>query len=63
MEQGESRPQRCEYFFEVAQHDAANRGLNLGWQLEYAEGIGHNYKKMAEAAIPLIQEKGLIPKD
>jgi len=63
MKQGESRPQRGKHFFEAAQRDAANRGLTLGWQLKYAEGIGHNYKEMAEAAIPLIQEKGLIPRD
>lgn len=60
--QGKSRPQRGEHFFKTAQHAASNRGLNLGWQLKYAEGIGHNYKDMAEAAIPLIQEKGLIPR-
>ncbi|MEX2530562.1 MAG: hypothetical protein WD960_07305 [Gemmatimonadota bacterium] len=63
MKQGESRPQRGKHFFEAAQRDAANRGLTLGWQLEYAEGIGHNYREMAEAAISLIQEKGLIPRD
>jgi pimeloyl-ACP methyl ester carboxylesterase len=60
MEQGESRPQRGEYFYKVAQNAASSRGINLGWQLKYAEGIGHNYTDMAEAAIPLIQEKGLI---
>ncbi len=62
MKQGESRPQRGKHFFEEAQRAAANRGLTLGWQLKYAKGIGHNYKEMAEAAIPLIQEKGLIPR-
>ncbi|MCG2588856.1 hypothetical protein [Rhodohalobacter sulfatireducens] len=61
MKQGESRPQRGKHFFEAAQHYATNRGLTLGWQIKYAEGIGHNYKEMAEAAIPIIHEKGLIP--
>lgn len=61
MKQGVSRPQRGEHFFNAAQNTASIRGLNLGWQLKYAEEIGHNYKEMAEAAMPIIQEKGLIP--
>ena len=62
MKQGKSRQQRGEHFFEVAQKNASSRGLNLGWQLKYAERVGHNYRDMAEATIPLIQEKGLIPR-
>jgi len=63
MKQGESRPQRGKHFFDFAQQVAARKGLPFGWQLKYAEGIGHNYRDMAEASIPVIQEKGLIPNE
>lgn len=61
IKQGESRPQRGEYFFDAAELTASSWGIILGWQLKYAEVIGNSYRDMAEAAIPLIQEKGLIP--
>jgi len=63
MKQGESRPQRGKHFFDVAQQVAAREELTLGWQIKYAEGIGHNYRDMAEASIPLIRERGLIPNE
>lgn len=63
MKQGESRLQRGKHFFDFAQQVASRKGVPLGWQLKYAEGIGHNYRDMAEASIPLLQEKGLIPNE
>ncbi|HHP7237976.1 hypothetical protein [Longibacter sp.] len=63
MKQGESRPQRGKHFFDFAQQVADRKELTLDWKIKYAEGIGHNYRDMAEASIPLIQERGLAPNE
>jgi hypothetical protein len=48
MKQGESRPQRGEHFFSIAHNTASSLGLNLGWQLKYADGIATFYQETPE---------------
>lgn len=56
MEQGSDRVLRGEGFFEFAQKKAAELGFNFQWRLEYAQGIGHDYRGMAGAAVRLMRD-------
>jgi poly(3-hydroxybutyrate) depolymerase len=56
MDQGADRIRRGTHFYEAAQRFAAARGVDLRWTLEHAEGIGHDYRGMASAALRLLEE-------
>ncbi len=60
MEQGQSRQERGVRFYNHARRVASSQGVPLGWELAYAEGIGHDKAGMAKAAVPLLQRRGLL---
>lgn len=53
MAQGEHRLQRGTAFFNSAQEYAAENGLPSNWSLEIVPGVGHDYRKMSDAAASL----------
>ena len=48
--QGNHRLERGKFFYEEAKKTAKKLGYDLNWKLEVVPGVGHNYKKMGEAA-------------
>ncbi len=58
MLQGASRPARGEHFFRVASAYAEDQGMTMNWSLEREEGIGHDFREMARAAVRLMTERG-----
>lgn len=48
--QGPHRFARGEYFNNLAANEAARLGLHLSWRLEMIPGVGHDYRRMGEAA-------------
>ncbi|WP_445384424.1 hypothetical protein ACT6NV_10600 [Robiginitalea sp. IMCC44478] len=48
--QGSHRLERGKFFYEEAKKTAKNLGFDFNWKLVVVPGIGHNYKKMGEAA-------------
>lgn len=48
--QGPGRLQRGQHFFAAAQSLARQLDTELKWQLEIVPGVGHEYRRMAEAA-------------
>lgn len=56
MEQGSDRVLRGEGFFGSARKRAEALGTPFHWRLEYAQGIGHDYRGMAGAAAQLLRD-------
>lgn len=54
-QQGPHRVARGEAFFRRLQRAATERGVDLGWSLEHAEGVGHSNTDMAAFATRLIE--------
>jgi dienelactone hydrolase len=48
--QGEHRLARGEHFHAVAAREGARLGLRPNWRLEIIPGVGHDYRRMSEAA-------------
>lgn len=49
-QQGLHRLERGNYFFDASKETAANRKKEFNWKIEIITGVGHDYKKMGEAA-------------
>jgi pimeloyl-ACP methyl ester carboxylesterase len=60
MLQGAGRMQRGTFFYNEAQRFASEQDISLGWALEHAQGVGHDYRGMALASVRLLQERRLI---
>jgi pimeloyl-ACP methyl ester carboxylesterase len=60
MAQGTTRVERGIRFHREAQRISSERNVPFEWALEYAEGIGHDYRGMARAAVRLLRERGLV---
>ncbi|WP_244299580.1 hypothetical protein [Aquimarina algiphila] len=48
--QGLHRLARAKYFFETAKNKAKQMGYKFNWKLKIVEGVGHNQRKMGNAA-------------
>ncbi|UCD60507.1 MAG: hypothetical protein JSV59_11560, partial [Flavobacteriaceae bacterium] len=48
--QGLYRLERGKYFFTKSKNIAAGMGLDFNWQLEIITNVGHNHRKMGDAA-------------
>jgi poly(3-hydroxybutyrate) depolymerase len=57
-EQGIGRLARGRYFFNESQKIAAGIGAEFRWTLEKVPGVGHDFRRMAEAAARLLYESG-----
>lgn len=53
MLQGQHRFERGGRFFEAARERAAEQKLDFAWELVIVPGVGHDYRKMSEAAADL----------
>lgn len=54
--QGGHRFERGKFFFKEAERMAMNQGYDFNWKLEVVPGVGHDYKKMGEAAARYLYE-------
>lgn len=54
MEQGTNRLERGTNFFHSSQQVAARQGLYFNWQIQLVPDVGHEYKRMSEAAAKLL---------
>jgi pimeloyl-ACP methyl ester carboxylesterase len=57
-EQGIGRLARGRYFYNESQKIAAGIGAEFRWTLEEVPGIGHDFRRMAEAGARLLYETG-----
>lgn len=57
MLQGGNRLERGQYFCKTSKSIAEQAGAVYNWQIVYADGIGHSYRKMAKAALKLIRNQ------
>ena len=48
--QGEHRLARGKHFHDLAARESARLGLHSNWRLEIVPGVGHDYRRMGEAA-------------
>ncbi len=53
MAQGDHRLERGMNFYAAAKDDALSQGLGFEWQLQVVPGVGHDFRRMAEAASEL----------
>ena len=54
MKQGAHRLERGTNFFQSSQAAADKQGSDFNWSLQVVPGVGHNYKRMSEAAAELL---------
>ena len=54
MEQGPNRLERGANFFKTAKTIARNNGFDFNWQIQVVPDVGHEYKRMSEAAAKLL---------
>ena len=55
--QGLGRFERGKYFFSQSQELAKSMNAPFSWQLKSVKGVGHDYRKMGEAAADLLYNK------
>ncbi len=48
--QGTHRLARAKYFYKIAKAKAKELGYSFNWKLKIIEGVGHNHRKMGDAA-------------
>ena len=54
MEQGSNRLERGSNFFAASKTVAEDNGFNFNWQIQVVPDVGHEYKRMSEAAAKLL---------
>jgi len=54
MEQGANRLERGANFFQASKTVAGNNGFDFNWQIQVVPDVGHEYKRMSEAAAKLL---------
>ncbi|MBR9791312.1 MAG: alpha/beta hydrolase [Gammaproteobacteria bacterium] len=54
MEQGPNRLERGSKFFQASKTVAGNNGFDFNWQIQVVPDVGHEYKRMSEAAAKLL---------
>ncbi|WP_423454475.1 hypothetical protein [Ottowia sp. VDI28] len=53
--QGPYRLARGEFFFQTAQQQAGKIGVPFNWTMSVVPGVGHNNKRMSEAAVKYVE--------
>ncbi|HLU60917.1 MAG TPA: hypothetical protein VKZ99_01040 [Gammaproteobacteria bacterium] len=56
--QGPGRRQRGQYFFAISRATAQDMKAEFNWQLEVVPNVGHEYRRMADAAAEYLYAKG-----
>jgi hypothetical protein len=54
LKQGPTRYARAHAYLRTAQNAAAERGVPLGWRVIDVPDVGHDGRRMSDAAAPLI---------
>ena len=54
MEQGPNRLERGSNFFQASKTVAGDNGFDFNWQIQVVPDVGHEYKRMSEAAAELL---------